>query len=325
MIDKDKIQDYVIDFLTGEITEEDRLLLDSWLQASSENRDEFKRIQEIWASSIDIQVAKRFPYENAFKSFKKRRFNQRRSLFLRWTAVAAAVVLLTVGGFIVGNRHVNSSLTAINIEVPFGSRTMITLPDSSTVWLNAGSRLSYRPDFGVNNRNVELDGEGYFDVKHNDNKPFVVISEGIELTDLGTKFNISNYDEETEATISLIEGKASLLNTINDSAPVTLILDNRAILDKNSGMMTVSRHLTSNSKEWINGYIFFDEELMVDIARKLERAYNVKITFSDDAVKQQRFYGNFVRREQNIDEILQDLSSTGKLHYRKEGTNVVIY
>ena len=81
----------------------------------------------------------------------------------------------------------------------------------------------------------------------------------------------------------------------------------------------------SNASQWTGGYLFFDEELLPDIAKELERSYNVKIHIANDSLKTFRFYGNFVRREQNIQEVLEALASTEKMQYKIEERNITIY
>ena len=101
--------------------------------------------------------------------------------------------------------------------------------------------------------------------------------------------------------------------------------DERAILNKANGLMTVETVTASNASQWTDGYLFFDEELLPDIVKELERSYNVNIHIANDSLNKFRFYGNFVRREQSIQEVLDALASTEKIQYKIEERNITIY
>mgnify|MGYP000204175119 CR=1 FL=1 len=96
------------------------------------------------------------------------------------------------------------------------------------------------------------------------------------------------------------------------------------MLNKANGLLKVESVTASNASQWTDGYLFFDEELLPDIAKKLERSYNVKIHIANDSLKTFRFYGNFVR-EQSIQEVLEALASTEKMQYKIEERNITIY
>lgn len=100
------------------------------------------------------------------------------------------------------------------MEAPLGSRTKLTLPDGTLVWLNAGSRITYSQGFGVGNRKIELIGEGYFEVKRNEEVPFLVKTNSLLVKVLGTKFNFRDYPDDAEAIVSLSEGKVALNNLL---------------------------------------------------------------------------------------------------------------
>ena len=224
-----------------------------------------------------------------------------------------------------GEVNVKDTFADISVEAPLGSKTKLYLPDGTLVWLNAGSRMTYSQGFGVDNRKVELEGEGYFEVKRNEKIPFFVKTKDLQLQVLGTKFNFRDYPEDHEVVVSLLEGKVGLNNLLREEKEAVLSPDERAVLNKANGLLTVESVTASNASQWTDGYLFFDEELLPDIAKELERSYNVKIHIANDSLKTFRFYGNFVRREQNIQEVLEALASTEKMQYKIEERNITIY
>ena len=192
-------------------------------------------------------------------------------------------------------------------------------------WLNAGSRITYSQGFGVGNRKIELIGEGYFEVKRNEEVPFLVKTNSLLVKVLGTKFNFRDYPDDAEAIVSLSEGKVALNNLLKKEKEAFLLPNERVVLNKKNGRMHVEYSTVSNALQWTNGYLFFDEELLPDVVKELERSYNVKIQIASDTLNTFRFYGNFVHREQNIQEVLEALSATRKIHYIIEGHNITLY
>ena len=247
------------------------------------------------------------------------------SAMWRYAAVVAVIIAVGYLSYWRGEVNVKDTFADISVEAPLGSKTKLYLPDGTLVWLNAGSRMTYSQGFGVDNRKVELEGEGYFEVTRNEKIPFYVKTKDLQLRVLGTKFNFRDYPEDHEVVVSLLEGKVELNNMLKSGKEALLAPDERAILNKSNGLMTVESVAASNASQWTDGYLFFDEELLPDIAKELERSYNVKIHIANDSLNNFRFYGNFVRREQNIQEVLDALASTEKIQYKIEERNITIY
>ena len=153
------------------------------------------------------------------------------------------------------------------MEAPLGSRTKLTLPDGTLVWLNAGSRITYSQGFGVGNRKIELIGEGYFEVKRNEEVPFLVKTNSLLVKVLGTKFNFRNYPEDEEVVVNLLEGSVALHNGIKTMQDIYLNPEEKVILNKATGEMIKHRAAVRNSMVWTKDELFFDEELLKDIAK----------------------------------------------------------
>jgi ferric-dicitrate binding protein FerR (iron transport regulator) len=247
---------------------------------------------------------------------------------LGWIKYAAAVLLMvvTVGylSYKGGQNEIQSSFGDIVIATPQGSRTQLSLPDGSKVWLNAGSSISYSQGFGYIDRLVNLVGEGYFEVVHNEKLPLSVVSENVCVKVLGTKFNFRDYPTDAEAIVSLTEGSVAMCSKKNPDEGQLLKPGQRATVDKESGKIRVEAYEVANSMKWTNGRLLFDGEPLPDIVKTLERSYNVKITIADCNLRKLRFYGDFIRQEQTLVEVLDALESTGKLRYERNGKNVIL-
>lgn len=334
--EKKHIDELIANYLTGGLDENNLSELKVWIAASAENETYFIRQREVWFSAVSREAASIYNKNKAFETFRERihsskkeqkPFRQGFRLSAMWRYAAVIAVIIAVGylSYWRGEVNVKDTFADISVEAPLGSKTKLHLPDGTLVWLNAGSRMTYSQGFGVDNRKVELEGEGYFEVTRNEKIPFYVKTKDLQLRVLGTKFNFRDYPEDHEVVVSLLEGKVELNNMLKSEKEAFLTPDERAILNKSNGLMTVESVTASNASQWTDGYLFFDEELLPDIAKELERSYNVKIHIANDSLNNFRFYGNFVRREQNIQEVLDALASTEKIQYKIEERNITIY
>lgn len=334
--EKEHIDELIVSYLSNELDGNAVHELKEWITASVENEKYFMQRQEIWFSAISVKENVKYDKSKAFEQFKNRIANQRLNdkrerenfcLSKFWRYAAVIVVLFSVSYFSYwrGGISIKEVFSDIIVEAPLGSRTKLTLPDGTLVWLNAGSRITYSQGFGVGNRKIELIGEGYFEVKRNEEVPFLVKTNSLLVKVLGTKFNFRDYPDDAEAIVSLSEGKVALNNLLKKEKEAFLLPNERVVLNKKNGRMHVEYSTVSNALQWTNGYLFFDEELLPDVVKELERSYNVKIQIASDTLNTFRFYGNFVHREQNIQEVLEALSATRKIHYIIEGHNITLY
>ena len=330
------IDELIANYLTEGLDKNALDELKTWIAASAENQQYFIRQREIWFSAVSREAASVYDKDKAFENFRNRVESQKEiqstsrrgfSLSALWRYAAVVAIIIAVGciSYWQGEVNVKDTFADISVEAPLGSKTKLYLPDGTLVWLNAGSRMTYSQGFGVDNRKVELEGEGYFEVKRNEKIPFFVKTKDLQLQVLGTKFNFRDYPEDHEVVVSLLEGKVGLNNLLREEKEAVLSPDERAVLNKANGLLTVESVTASNASQWTDGYLFFDEELLPDIAKELERSYNVKIHIANDSLKTFRFYGNFVRREQSIQEVLEALASTEKMQYKIEERNITIY
>lgn len=287
--------------------------------------------EELWVSSAVADETQQYDVDQAFERFRKRTGldqsgRQSYKWYRTWSVAAVAIVLLgliTVTAYWQGSRQIQSNFSDIVVEAPLGSKTKLTLPDGSTVWLNAGSKMVYSQGFGVRDRRLAFQGEGYFEVEKNDEMPFLVQTHDVNVTVVGTKFNFRNYPEDEEAVVELLEGKVALENQLKEEAVRYLSPNEKMVLHKATGEMDITSAKVKEATLWTENILLFDEDLLPDIVRELERSYHVQIEIENEDLKQTRFYGQFNQLEQNIYDVLDMLSETGKLKYHEEGK--VIY
>ena len=325
------ISTFLAEGLEADVLEE----LKAWIAESEENRVHFMKCQEIWFSAVQEQEGKYYDQEKAFELFAKRvekqKAEKRKARIPVWRGLYKYAVAILLFGFISyfsyqkGENSLRNALAEIEVEAPSGSQTRLHLPDGTTVLLNSDSRITYAQDFGVNSREVTLQGEGYFEVAHNQKIPFYVKTEDVQVRVLGTKFNFRDYPEDGEVVVSLIEGKVALKNKIRQEADLVLMPDEQMVLDKKEKVMKKESMNAQAVLQWAEGCLSFDETPLLEVAKILERSYDVEIEFTEESLKELRFYGNFNRTKQGLNDILNALSATGKVHYMLKGEKIVLY
>lgn len=329
--DTKAIDDLITQYLSEGLNEDEFREMKSRIDASEVHKKDFLRRREIWFSTVSANEARIYDIEKGYKKFLTRTSTKKKSSrvvymrIARYAALVLLVISVAIGSYRIGSQQVKEQFGDISIEAPLGSKTKTYLPDGTLVWLNAGSKIRYSQGFGVENRKIFLSGEGYFDVIKNEKLSFDVITDEIQVNVLGTKFNFRNYSDDLEACISLLEGKVGLKSKfLTETKDQFLFPDQKIILNKKDGSFNISSVKASNTVEWTNGYLYFDEELLSDIVRELERSYFVKIDMSDEKLKDFRFYGIFKRSDLTIEEVMELLHSTGKLDYSITGKKIVL-
>ena len=286
--------------------------------------------QELWFSALVADDSCAYNVDKAFDRFVSRPQQKRRTVFNIPKIVygAAAVILLLIASTISywwGERQLQNQFADILVEAPLGAKTKLILPDSTLVWLNAGSKIVYSQGFGVKDRHLRLNGEAYFEVRKNEKLPFDVMTKELNVKVLGTKFNFRNYDEDEEVTVNLLEGKVQLENYVKKMGINYLSPSEKVTLNKLTGEMIISRAEVKNAKEWTNDGLFFDEMPLSDIVKELNRSYNVKIHIVDEQLTHNRFYALFNRKEQTIYNVLDIITATNQVRYKVEGDSILLY
>lgn len=257
-----------------------------------------------------------------------------------WIPTALATLLLVVFGmqWLFTSSTSKERLTEAVSEVTTraGSKTTLRLPDSSVVWLNAGSRISYNKDFGRTNRQITLSGEAFFDVRKT-NLPFVIHTNDIKIKVLGTAFNVKSYPNEKTIT-SLIRGAVEV--TLNNRPGEKYVLKPKEKLviansniarqasatNKESLVMVAQMYPNEDSlyteTSWVDNKLLFQDESFQDLAIEMERWYGVRIFFKDESVARQRLSGSFTT--ETIQEAMEGLRITTPFNYQLRANVITI-
>lgn len=180
------------------------------------------------------------------------------------------------------------------VIVPFGKRTQITLSDNSSVWLNSGSKLIYPARFATEKREVYLEGEAIFEVSHNNQQPFMVITHDIEVKVFGTVFDVSAYSDDATSSAILESGSVEMKynnNSLLSSAKITMVPGMMAVYDPTEKTVKQTQVNTKLYTSWREGYFVFERQSLGEILKKISRYYNVSIQLNDQSLADETFTG----------------------------------
>lgn len=211
-----------------------------------------------------------------------------------------------------------STLTEVN---QVGEVSKLKLPDGTMVWLGAASSLTYPKAFSDSLRYIELDGEAYFEVTHNEKSPFVVKSGTVRTRVLGTKFNVKAYDEDMDVAVTLASGKVAVLSSSREN-PTILSPNEQFLINKKSGMGEVRPVNASLVNAWKNKELVFIRESFARIAKTFERWYGVEFIFKDSSLEEEIFVYHF--KEFSLSHSLDILSELANFNYKINDDKVTI-
>ena len=204
-----------------------------------------------------------------------------------------------------------------------GERTLVTLPDSSKVWLNGGSTLVYPSHFISAERNVCLTGEAYFEVTKDSKRPFTVDVNHIKLKVLGTSFNVFSYPDNPRVMATLETGKLQV-KVDNQKDPYLLTPDNQLVLDTKTGKVDMRSVHAADYSVWRVPVLYFEETELVYALRQIERTYNVKVHIQNSHFNHQTIRAHF-NQDDSIVEIMTVIKMLiPAMNYTIEGNEIYI-
>ena len=308
------------------------------------NEDEVKRLslwiksnqeislwleQQILASSstidseLQLRMLKNIEAEIDAKNNANNQQSHIRFRLNRWIRVAALFLLplsTAAGMYFYMSRNRSSSAPLI-ISVERGQKANIILPDGSKAWLNSQSKLTYSADYNVNKRELQLDGEAYFEVAHNPQKPFIVKSSDICVEALGTAFGVKAYDEDNLISSILMRGKVRVTTPDGESI---LVPNERVMYDKAAHKRTQSKvRNATDFTGWIHNELRFENESLEEIAKNIQRIYNVEIVFATENIKNQRYTGTV--NNNSLESVLNIITLTSPLSFQIKNQKVTLY
>ena len=333
------IDTLIAKYLNGESTPEEIERINRWRQSSPENEQVFHRSEETWHLACHN---KPFPLPSKSKTWKdiRQHIAVRYSLstLVRVAGIAASIAL--IAGLALAYTFISREGTPvqpqqITLFVPGGVSSRMVLPDSTVVWLNSSSSISYPSCFAGNTRTIELTGEAFFEVTKDETRPFIINSGNLQVKVLGTSFNFKHYREDTHAvlavetgTVTLSAGTSGTATTLNAGNYVTV--DNQTLHTRvyDTPLISASRtsHPPSNAPKMTEGAIpasqfsswrdyrmVFRDEPFNNVLNELSRRYNAEFEIKGDEIRDYTYTATF--NDMSLDDVLKLLKLSSPIDY----------
>ena len=207
------------------------------------------------------------------------------------------------------------------LEVPFKTTYKVVLQDGTRVWLNAGSTLDFPSEFSSRERKVQLSGEAYFEVTHNDKKKFVVETNGMSVQVLGTTFNVKAYKDESVVYTTLMEGRVSVKD--KSGRILKIVPGEQAAYDRDQNEMVMRFVDTSLYTSWKEGSFDFENAPLDDILRRVGRWYGLDIVYLRPNLKSTVFSGK-MKMYDSVEDVLRKFEKSGDLHFELEKNTISV-
>ncbi len=300
-------------YIRGEVSEEEKRKVVAWLDESPENMREFLALRKLYDISL-------WQADTDERQSSRKRHLSLRKITIEILKIAAIFLIGFWGSEQLLTRQPDK-MQMLTIHVPVGQRAEITLADGTHVWLNSRSTLRFPERFSENTRNVELDGEGYFSVRHDEDNPFTVQTPKYAIQVLGTEFNVKAYHDSPLFETALIKGSVEITSP---SLSRNLRLKPDEIAKVHNGKIETSHISDYNYFKWKEGLFCFEDESIQDLIDKLQLYYDIRIEVQRPALLQYRYSGKF-RIKDGIEHVLKVLQLKHKFTYTKnEEKNLII-
>lgn len=304
-------------YLAGEASEAEVQDVFQWIDSSPENREKFIQYKKIWALTSRIEKSREESWNPSL--IHRGNLNQVRTLATYIKYAAAILFIFSLGvmlQFLLGQRT-SKKLTYLadtRIEVPAGQMSDVLLPDGTRIQLNSESKLVYSSGFNSGERVVNLEGEAFFDVAKDKKHTFLIKTKSLDIKVYGTSFNIQAYPKDNEVNTTLVEGSLGVIDKTGNEMARLAPGENANFKEKNEKLI-ISKVDLGLYTSWKEGSVTFRNERLKDIARKIERWYNVQIVINNPKLANELYMGTIMKNKP-IDQLLEVFRLTSSLNYR---------
>ena len=301
----------LIAYFKGEVSDEEAQQITEWIEAKIEHQRYYQQLCRLfevsyWIEDIPEQTEVAFP--------KKTKALPWKHYVISFMKVAAIFVLGFALHFFLNWQKTTHHELQHQIHVPTGQHVEIMMADGSKVWLNSGSTLTFPSKFNGKKRMVELDGEGFFEVKSDKEHPFIVSTSKYQVKAVGTSFNIYDYQDSPQFEAALLNGKVEVTTNAKKSSVVILTPNQRAALCQ--GVLKVKPIENANNYLWRKGILYFNEPLL-EVFDKLQEYYDIEFQIRNSSLTRKSPYctGKF-RAKDGLEHIIRVLKETNHFDYQ---------
>ncbi|HML70394.1 MAG TPA: FecR domain-containing protein [Macellibacteroides fermentans] len=321
------MQELAFAYFAGKISKADEKKLFEFIQKEEQNYQQFKDWERAWMLSEKEDLRTAREWESLQCRIRTHEavnpmISKSGSDLWRWAVAIAAMFVLIAGGtwVVLNTTTFMNKAQYIVFEAPYGEKSKMTFPDGTVVWLNAGSSLKYSNKYNTDDRVVELEGEGYFEVAKKKKISFVVHTRGYDVVVKGTKFNVTAYPEDSNITTTLMEGAVELLK---EKQHIAMKPGESVTLNVVSGKFTLTKVNPDVSKAWSENRIEYDNISLRELAAKLSRQYDVKIHLLTEEVGDKRFSIS-LRNQETIGEVMSALKEIIPIQVERKNMDIYI-
>lgn len=315
----------IIKYLKDEISEEERKTIEHWLNADAKNLLLFNEIKYTWNVSGSQHQPIKINKLKAWESIQQKihveekviPLTTKKSNYNTWILRVAAI--LVVGLFATWLALKLNSKPELIMVSTTSDQKMIVMPDGTNIILNKNSILSYSTEFDTDERKVILNGEAFFDVTKNPQKPFIIENKNFQVKVLGTSFDVMAYNSDEEAVVTVVTGKVAFSDKKGNS--VLLVKDEVGKLNKTNQQLTKINNLNSNFLSWKTKKLEFNNATVYDVCESLKNYFSVQINVSDKSIYNCKFTGSYSNPK--LEEVLKTLEITLNLKIAINGNQLV--
>lgn len=320
--------DDILNLITGNIDPDRKKEVYSMVNKDTDAKDLFRKAKITWALMSSTRKMPDYKVEKSYHELHSRISSKQNFLklypYLRYAAMVVLLLSISSIMFYLGKQNTiapEQEIKYTSVIADTGQISKVILPDSSVVWLNSGTKLTYDNNFSLNNRNLTLSGQAFLEVKKNRNLPLVVASGNLRVKVLGTRFDVNAYPDNNMIKVILETGKIELLNSKDKSFNYQLNPGEMAEYDYQTGSIKIKTVESQNFINWKEGELIFVDTPMSEVIKRLERKFNIKIEVENPRVYKSVFNAKF--KNESLKEILDYIHFSCPVSYRliPEGGN----
>ena len=322
------IEELVIRYCEGNVSESEKCDVENWMSESEENSEMVRKMYTLILATDTSLVCDKIDVDAAWMRMKESidtcaaesKKNKKKRGWMLWMQRVAAVLFLPllIGTYLLyinQQKRDTSVAQVLEIRATSGMTAKTYLPDSTLVYLNAGSVLRYPSEFTGNKREVELMGEAYFEVAKDPSRRFVIATpQQAKIEVLGTKFNLETIDKTEEVITTLLEGKVPFsYQKGNQPCSVEMLPGQKVVYHRTCGSIEIHKTDGISETAWKDGEIIFNNTPLKEALHLLEKHYNVEFIVKNPAFYQYSFTGTFAN--QRLEQIMKYFHISSSIHW----------
>lgn len=312
------MEELLVRYCEGKVSEEEATYVRCWMKASDENRRMAQRINRLCLAADTLELEDTIDVTRAFEKVRKYKSKKRIYAAGRWMQRVAAVLLIPVLAIWMIQQYgwQNEEPSLVEVHTHPGMSSSLTLPDGTLVYLNSASSLTYPASFEGDTRNVSLKGEAYFEVSKYPKKRFIVSTpHNTRIEVLGTHFNLEAYEDKSQVLATLLEGKVSFVyHSENKAKGIYLNPGNKVIYDAKTNEVQMLRTSGVSETGWTKGKIILENTPLEESLRQLGKYFNADFVIANPKLKEYSFTGVFAN--QSLERVLDKFLLSSRIRWR---------